>query len=42
MAKHQDDIVLKDICNAMQLIAMFVEGFEKNTFIHDPKTRSAV
>jgi uncharacterized protein with HEPN domain len=42
MPKHSDDIVLKDITNAAQLIAAFVEGFEKDAFIDDLKTRSAV
>jgi len=42
MSKHRDDIVLKDIINAAQLIAAFVEGFGKDTFIDDWKTRSAV
>ena len=42
MSKHRDDIVLKDIINAAQLIATFVEGFEKDSFISDWKTRSAV
>jgi uncharacterized protein with HEPN domain len=42
MSKHRDDIVLKDIFNAAQLIAAFVDGFEKDAFIEDWKTRSAV
>jgi uncharacterized protein with HEPN domain len=42
MPKHRDDIVLNDIVNAAQLIATFVEGFNKNTFNEDWKTRSAV
>jgi uncharacterized protein with HEPN domain len=42
MSKHRDDIVLKDILNAAQLVAMFVEGFRKDIFINDLKTRSAV
>ena len=42
MSKHRDDIVLKDIVNAAQLIAAFVDGFEKNMFNEDWKTRSAV
>ena len=42
MSKHRDDIVLKDIINAAQLIAAFVEGFGKETFIDDWKTHSAV
>ena len=42
MSKHRDDIVLKDILNAAQLIAGFVEGIEKDAFINDWKTRSAV
>jgi uncharacterized protein with HEPN domain len=42
MSRHRDDIVLKDVVNAAQLIASFVEGFEKDAFIDDWKTRSAV
>ena len=42
MSRHRDDIVLEDIANAAQLIAAFVEGFEKNAFLEDWKTRSAV
>lgn len=42
MSKHRDDIVLKDIINAAQLISEFVEGTEKEVFIDDWKTRSAV
>jgi uncharacterized protein with HEPN domain len=42
MSKHRDDIVLKDILNAAQLVVKFIEGFDKNTFSGDWKTRSAV
>jgi len=42
MSNHRDDIVLKDILNAGHLIAEFVEGFEKDAFAADWKTRSAV
>ena len=42
MSKHRDDIVLKDILNASQLVIIFIEGFDKNTFNQDWKTRSAV
>jgi uncharacterized protein with HEPN domain len=42
MSKHRDDIVLKDILNAAQLVSAFVEGFEKTAFMDDWKTRSAV
>lgn len=42
MSKHRDDIVLKDIVNAAQLVAAFVEGFTKDSFTEDWKTRSAV
>ena len=42
MPKHRDDIVLNDIVNAAQLIAVFIEGFEKTTFVEDWKTHSAV
>lgn len=42
MSKHRDDIVLKDIVNAAQLIVEFLEGFKKDAFIDDWKTRSAI
>jgi uncharacterized protein with HEPN domain len=42
MSRHRDDIVLKDIVNAAQQVVAFVEGFEKETFTDDLKTRSAV
>jgi uncharacterized protein with HEPN domain len=42
MPKHRDDIVLKDIVNAAQLITSFVDDFEMDSFIDDWKTRSAV
>ena len=42
MSKNRDDIVLRDILNAAQLIAEFVEGLEKEAFLKDWKTRSAV
>ncbi len=42
MSKHRDDIVLKDIINAAQLIAAFVDDVGKDDFIDDWKTRSAV
>ena len=42
MSKHRDDIVLKDILIAAQLVIAFVEGFEIGTFNEDWKTRSAV
>jgi uncharacterized protein with HEPN domain len=42
MSKHRDDIVLKDINDAAILIVEFVKGFEKEIFLDDWKTRSAV
>ncbi len=42
MSKHRDDIVLKDITNAAQLIATFINGFTRDAFVDDWKTRSAV
>jgi uncharacterized protein with HEPN domain len=42
MSKHRDDIVLKDVVNAAQLITSFVAGFERDSFVDDWKTRSAV
>lgn len=42
MSKHRDDIVLKDIINAAKHIAAFMDGFTKDAFLDDWKTRSAV
>ena len=42
MSKHRDDIVLKDIVNAAQLVLDFVNGFNREMFVDDWKTRSAV
>ncbi len=42
MSKRRDDIVLEDTINAAQLVSAFVEGFEKDAFMDDWKTRSAV
>jgi uncharacterized protein with HEPN domain len=42
MSKHRDEIVLKDIVNAAQLVVAFIDGFKKDEFIDDWKTRSAV
>ena len=42
MSKHRDDIVLNDIFNAAQLVVAFIDGFDKNKFNEDWKTRSAV
>ena len=42
MSRHRDDIVLKDIANAAQLIVSFIDGFDRDSFIDDWKTRSAV
>ena len=39
---QRDEVVIQDIINAARLVIEFVEGFEKNTFIEDWKTRSAV
>jgi uncharacterized protein with HEPN domain len=42
VSRHRDDIVLKDIVNAAQLIVSFIDGFDHASFIDDWKTRSAV
>ena len=42
MSRHRDDIVLKDIVNAAQLIVSFIDGVDHESFIDDWKTRSAV
>lgn len=39
---QRDEVVLQDIINAAQLVIEFVKGFNKETFISDWKTRSAV
>jgi uncharacterized protein with HEPN domain len=42
MSKHRDDIVLKDILNASQLIVSFIADTDRAAFVDDWKTRSAV
>ena len=42
MSKHRDDIVLKDIFNAANLIPGFIGEITKDAFLDDWKTRSAV
>lgn len=39
---QRDEVVIQDIVNAAQLVVEFVKGFDKETFIYDWKTRSAV
>jgi uncharacterized protein with HEPN domain len=39
---QRDEAVVQDIINAARLVIEFVKGFEKDTFIEDWKTRSAV
>lgn len=39
---QRDEVTVQDIINAAQLVIEFVEGSEKETFIEDWKTRSAV
>ena len=39
---QRDEVVLQDIVNATQLVKDFIQGFEKESFIQDWKTRSAV
>jgi uncharacterized protein with HEPN domain len=39
---QRDEVAVQDIINAARLVIEFVEGFEKNTFMEDWKTRSAV
>jgi uncharacterized protein with HEPN domain len=39
---QKDDAVLHDILNAANLVMDFVRGFDKQTFLDDWKTRSAV
>ena len=39
---QRDEVTVQDIINAARLVIEFVEGFEKDTFIEDWKTRSAV
>ena len=42
MSRYNDEIVRKDIINAGNLIIEFVDGLDKETFVEDWKTRSAV
>ena len=39
---QRDEVVLQDIVNATRLVKEFIQGFEKESFIQDWKTRSAV
>jgi len=39
---QRDDVVLQEIINAARLVRDFIYGFEKESFINDWKTRSAV
>jgi len=39
---HRDDVVLQDIINAARLVSEFIQGFDKDRFTFDQKTRSAV
>ena len=39
---QRDETTVQDIINAAQLVIEFVEGFEKDAFMEDWKTRSAV
>jgi len=39
---HRDEVVIQDIVNAARLVVDFVKGFDRETFIDDLKTRSAV
>ena len=39
---QRDEATVQDIINAARLVIEFVEGFEKDTFAEDWKTRSAV
>lgn len=39
---QRDEVVLQDVINAAKLILDFVKGFDKDGFINDVKTRSAV
>jgi uncharacterized protein with HEPN domain len=39
---QRDEVVIQDIINAARLVLDFVKGFDKDQFIRDWKTRSAV
>ena len=39
---RRDDAVLQDIINAARLVSEFIQGFDRDRFIYDRKTRSAV
>ena len=39
---HRDEVVIQDIINAARLVIDFVKGFDKESFVGDLKTRSAV
>jgi len=39
---HRDEVVIQDIINAARLVIEFVNGFDRDTFIDNWKTRSTV
>ena len=39
---QRDEAVLQDIINAARRVKEFIQGFDKESFIYDLKTRSAV
>ena len=39
---YRDEVVIQDIINAARLVLDFVKGFDKEAFVDDWKTRSAV
>lgn len=39
---QRDEVVIQDVINAARLVIEFVKGFDRETFISDWKTRSAV
>lgn len=39
---HRDEVIIQDIVNAARLVVDFVQEFDKETFMSDGKTRSAV
>jgi uncharacterized protein with HEPN domain len=39
---QRDEVIIQDIVSAARLVTEFIKGFDKDTFVYDWKTRSAV
>ena len=39
---QRDEVIIQDIVSAARLVTEFIKGFDKDTFVYDWKTGSAV